>query len=167
MALSFARTVSVGDVMTAPVYTLDPEDSLKEAATLLASSKVSGAPVLDLSGKIVGILTEADILKTLEREADRAKVRAEEGYAFVLKVMSFRETAPRVMRALSAVRVREAMSRPVVTTSRDTPLDQVAREMSERSVNRMPVVEEDRLVGIVSRADIVRALVKFHLPAGD
>jgi CBS domain-containing protein len=163
MSLSLARPSTVSEVMTSPVYTLDQDDTLKEAALMLSSTRVSGAPVVDGSGKLVGILTEADILRALESEAEKAKVVPEAGYAHVLKVLPYREIAPKVLESLARAKVKDAMSKVVVTTTRPTALDEAAREMTERGVNRLPVVEDDRVVGIVSRADIVRALAKFHL----
>ncbi|HLF06736.1 MAG TPA: CBS domain-containing protein [Thermoplasmata archaeon] len=162
MSLTLARPATVADVMSAPVYSLDQEDTLKEAAVMLSTARISGAPVVDGSGKLVGILTEADILRALEGEAEKAKLVPEEGYAHVLKVLPYREIAPKVLESLARAKVRDVMSHVVVTAARGTSLDEAAREMTERGVNRLPVVEDDRVIGIISRADIVKALARFH-----
>ena len=118
------------DIMTRHVYTIPPEASIKDAASLLSQKSVSGVPVVDDKGKMIGMLTEADIISKVNREG---------------------------------LKVYEVMSRKITAVTEETPVDEIALLMSERKIKRVPVIRDDKLVGIVSRADIVRAVAEGHL----
>src|SRR5713226_7379182 len=107
------------DIMTRDVCTIPPEASVKDAASLLSQKRISGAPVIDDKGKMIGILTEADIISKVDREG---------------------------------LKVREIMSRNITAVTEETPVDEIALIMSERKIKRVPVMRNDKLVGIVSRA---------------
>jgi CBS domain-containing protein len=137
----------VADVMSTQVLTVRPETTLKEVAELLGSRGISGAPVVDEAGHVVGVVSEADILAK-ERKPRRAS-RLDRFFA--------RETADRKAAARTA---GEAMTAPAVTIGAERRVDAAAATMLDRSVNRLPVIDrEGLLVGIVTRADLVRAFV--------
>lgn len=122
--------MKIKDVMTKQVVTVASEASLKEAASVLAERRVSGLPVVDADGAVVGVISEADILS---KEAGENDART----------------------------VREAMTSPARTIGPGRPVAEAARRMLEEAVNRFPVVDEDgHLIGIVTRADLVRAFVR-------
>jgi CBS domain-containing protein len=133
--------------MTRDAITVSPETPLKEAAELLARHRVSGLPVVD-EAKVVGVLSEADIVarSTGSRES-RSLIRA---------FLSGRKHQPDV----GATRAGEAMTSPAITIAPQRPVAEAARVMVERKVNRLPVVDDSGLVGIVTRADLVRAYVR-------
>ncbi|WP_376795440.1 CBS domain-containing protein [Thermogemmatispora sp.] len=118
------------DIMTRTVYTIRPEASAQEAARLLDQKRISGAPVVDSDGRLIGMVTEADIISKVNREG---------------------------------LRVADIMSHELIVVSEETPLEEIAALLSERKIKRVPVVEHGRLVGIVSRADIVHAVAAGHL----
>lgn len=118
------------DIMTRTVYTIRPEASAQEAAQLLDQKRISGAPVVDEDGRLIGMVTEADIISKVNREG---------------------------------LRVADIMSHELIVVSEETPLEEIAALLSERKIKRVPVVENGRLVGIVSRADIVHAVAAGHL----
>jgi CBS domain-containing protein len=118
------------DIMTRHVFTIAPEASVRDAANLLAQKRISGVPVIDDTGKMIGMLTEADIISKVDREG---------------------------------LKVDEIMSRNITTVIEETPVDEIAHLMSERKIKRVPVVRDGKLVGIVSRADIVRAVAEGSL----
>ncbi|MBX5451576.1 CBS domain-containing protein [Thermogemmatispora sp.] len=118
------------DIMTRTVYTIRPEASAQEAAQLLDQKRISGAPVVDGDGRLIGMVTEADIISKVNREG---------------------------------LRVADIMSHELIVVSEETPLEEIAALLSERKIKRVPVVENGRLVGIVSRADIVHAVAAGHL----
>jgi CBS domain-containing protein len=137
----------VAEVMTTQVLTVRPETTLKEVAGLLGSRGISGAPVVDEAGHVVGVVSEADILAK-ERRPRRAS-RLDRLFA--------RGTVDRKAAARTA---GEAMTAPAVTIGADRRVDAAAAMMLDRSVNRLPVIDrEGLLVGIVTRADLVRAFV--------
>lgn len=131
----------VQDVMTADVATVRRETALKDAARALAERRISGMPVVDDAQAVVGVLSEADVL---------GKERTD----------STEDKSVEARRELDARTVGDAMSSPAITVEPHWPLASVAEQMVERGVNRLPVVQNGRLVGIVTRADLVRAFAR-------
>ena len=137
--------MKIANVMTTDVITVSPETGLKQVAELLAARGISGAPVVDESRRVVGVVSEADIL---------AKER-------------WPRTPSRLERLLgrdgldaktTARTAGEAMTAPAVTIGAERRVDAAAALMLDRSINRLPVVDvAGQLVGIVTRADLVRA----------
>jgi CBS domain-containing protein len=140
----------VEDVMTKEVLTVRAETSLKEAAGLLAQRQISGLPVVDAENHVVGVVSEGDILFK-ERDAER-KNRFERWFTLPL---------PEIMSKLEARTAGEAMSAPAITIEAKRPLAAAATTMIDEGVKRLPVVDQDgKLIGIISRADLVRAFVR-------
>jgi len=140
--------MKVKDVMTTDVATVPPDTPLKEVAALLAERRVSGVPVVAAEGDVVGVVSEADILFKECGEAGPQGV-----LAWLLE--------PGGPAKLDARTAREAMTSPARTIGPERPVAEAAKRMLEEAVNRFPVVDEDgRLIGIVTRADLVRAFVR-------
>jgi CBS domain-containing protein len=148
--------VKVRDLMTRDVLTLTPETPLKRAAELLARERISGAPVVDDDGRVVGVLSEADVLVKASAVAPRSGL-----LGWLL------EPAADYHDKIAATRVEEAMSTPVVTIAPDRGVHEAASLMIDLSVNRLPVIEDRELVGIVTRADIVRAFTRTDAQIAD
>ncbi|HST25350.1 MAG TPA: CBS domain-containing protein [Gaiellaceae bacterium] len=139
----------VEDVMTKQVKTVAPETPLKEVARLLTELRISGLPVMH-DGELVGVISEADIL---------IKERGTNPGLGGLVGLLFDETAD-IGRKLHALTAGEAMSSPPITIGPARPVSEAAGKMIDRIVNRLPVVDDGKLVGIVTRADLVRAFVR-------
>ncbi len=138
--------VRVLDIMTIDVITTTPSTYLKEAARVMVGAGVSGLPVVDESGTLVGIITEADFL---EREADRPQRR-------LLSAM-IEERGPIV----DAETVGEVMTREPVVIFPEATVTEAARVMAHHHVKRLPVVDSSgALVGIISRADVVAVFTR-------
>jgi CBS domain-containing protein len=118
------------DIMTRKVITIRPDASAQEAAQLLDRNRISGLPVVDNLGRIIGIITEADIISKVDREG---------------------------------LSVGDIMSREIIAVGEETPVSEIASLLTERRIKRVPVVCESRVVGIVSRTDIVHAVAQGHL----
>jgi CBS domain-containing protein len=146
-----ARTVTVSEVMTRDVVFLTPETPLKDAAVVIAERGVSGVPVSDQEGRVVGVLSETDLLVKQGGPPHRV------GGLFHWLVET--ASAPDAAK-LRARTVGEAMTAPAITIEPDQPVTEAARRIVERQVNRLPVVEDGRLVGIVTRADLVRLFTR-------
>jgi CBS domain-containing protein len=141
----------VEDVMTREVWTVRSETSLKEAAEILAQRHVSGLPVVDAEDHVVGVLSEGDILFK-ERGLQQKRGLLDRWLDLPL---------PDITSKLEARTAGEAMSAPAVTIGRKRPLTEAANTMIEEGVNRLPVVDaEGKLIGVISRADLVRAFVR-------
>ncbi|HEY7560636.1 MAG TPA: CBS domain-containing protein [Gaiellaceae bacterium] len=133
--------------MSRDVVTVSPQTPLKEAAELLAEHRISGVPVVDEEG-VVGVLSEADIVAR--------STGSRESRSLIREFLSPRNPEPEV----EATRAGEAMTSPAITIPLERTVAEAARVMVERGVNRLPVVDGSQLVGIVTRADLVRAFVR-------
>lgn len=143
--------MKIEKLMRTDVITVAPSTSLKDAAALLVQHRISGLPVCDDDGRVVGVLSEADILVKEGGPNERDGL-----LAWVLG-----GDLPDATAKLRARTVGEAMTAPAITIAPHRLAVSAAREMVERNVNRLPVVDLDgNLVGIVTRADLVRAFIR-------
>jgi len=142
------------DVMTTDVITVDPETTVQSLATLLAERGISGAPVVDASGHLVGVISEGDLLHraeigTARRHRERRRSWWLDDYAS--------EVAREYVKDHGRT-VKDVMTRDVVTVTEETELADVAALLEVKRIKRVPVVRDDKVVGIISRANIVRAV---------
>ena len=144
---------TIGEVMTKDVLTVSPETPLKDVARLLVERRISGVPVVDLTGAVVGVVSEADLLI---KEAGEENVTPRRMGWLLGEGHEAGERRSKV----AAVDAGQAMTGPAVTGSPDMPVGTAAALMTERRVNRLPVVQDGRLVGIVTRADLIRSFVR-------
>ena len=145
---------TAADIMSADVITVHEDAKVHELAQLMAEHKISGVPVVNDSDQVVGIVTEGDMV---EMDADIHFPHYVSFLDSVIFLESTRKFDERV-RHVFASSVRDIMTTEVETVQKDTPLHDIATLMSDRKVNRLPVLDGDRLVGIVTRADVVRAM---------
>jgi CBS domain-containing protein len=136
--------------MTKDVITIGPEASLKDLAGILAERGISGLPVVDGEGQLIGVVSEADVLL---KEAGPDK-RSGGFWGWLLS------GGPLTDAKLAARTVGEAMTSPALSIEASRAVHEAARMMTEYAVNRLPVVEDGKLVGIVTRADLVRAFTR-------
>ena len=144
--------MKAADVMTPNVLTVGPESSVAQAIRLMLDNSVSGVPVLAADRKLVGILTEGDLLRRSETGTERHRPR------WLEILMGPGRAAGEYVRTHGR-KVADIMSTDVVSVAGDTPLDEVVGLMERRRIKRVPVVEGEALVGIVSRADLLRSLL--------
>ena len=114
------------DIMTKDIITVSPTMSVKTLAMTLIKNQISGAPVAGKHGKIVGVVSEADIVAKKGKD------------------------------------VRSIMSKKVISVAENTPVEQIAQLMTTHAIKRLPVMNGESIVGIVSRADIVSAIAQGH-----
>jgi CBS domain-containing protein len=146
--------MNVGSIMRGTVVTVRRETPLREVARLLVEHAISGVPVVDDAGMVVGVVSEADFV-IRERGAVPGRARLFDRLFGGESRPSTEELAK-----LHATTAGEAMTAPAITVAPDAALSEAARIMVARAINRLPVVADGRLVGIVSRADLVRAFVR-------
>jgi CBS domain-containing protein len=148
----------VKDVMTRPVVGVDADASLAEAAARMSRKGISGLPVLAKGGRLVGVLSQKDLLRVL---SERAGLRVPGGILdLVLSPGSEArpDLAERCRRVLDATRVRAVMSRPARSIGPEVLLDDAVRLLVAQKINRLPVVSGRRVVGIVTRTDLLGGL---------
>ncbi|MCC7276252.1 MAG: CBS domain-containing protein [Alphaproteobacteria bacterium] len=149
--------MKVAEVMTTPVISVEPSTGIAEAARLMIAHRISGLPVVARDGVLVGMVSEGDFLRRGELGTERKRSSWLE-----LLVGTGRSAGDYVQS--HGRKIGEVMTQDVVTTSRDTPLEEVVEIMSRRRIKRLPVLEGGKLVGIVTRSDLLRALTRV-LPA--
>lgn len=149
--------MKASEVMTARVVTTTPEASVEDVARTMLRDRISGVPVLDANEQLVGIVTEGDLLRRAEIGTERSRSR------WLQFVVSPGRLAQEYVDA-HARKVGEVMTRDVVSVGPDTPLAEVVALMESRRIKRMPVLAGGKLVGIISRADLLQALTRL-LPA--
>jgi CBS domain-containing protein len=142
------------DVMTTDVITVDPDMTIQALATLLAERGISGAPVVDSGGQLVGVISEGDLLHRAEiGTARRHRVRRRSWW-----LDHFASDLAREYVKSHGRTVADIMTRDVVSVTEDTDLADVAALLEARRIKRVPVMRDGKVVGIISRANIVRAV---------
>jgi CBS domain-containing protein len=157
--------MKASDVMVSPVITTNPSCSVKEVARLLLERRISAVPVVDHQGKIVGIVSEGDLLHRSEAGTQRHR-------SWWLVGLTADETLAAEYVKAHARTVADVMTSKVITATPDTPLHEVAALLEENSVKRVPIVSNGQLVGIVSRANLIQAVAtskgeRLEIPVSD
>jgi len=154
--------MKVKDIMKTEVITLKPTDTLNEAVKKFAEKDIHGAPVVDDENKIIGILTEKDILSELKTKTTKLSLIFPSSHALG---MTFQEsiTQQEVREAFKEVgetKVDEVMKKNVITTAPDDLIVEIAVKMVNENVHRLPVVDDGEVVGFITRADIIKGLAE-------
>ncbi len=132
----------VGERMSKPVITITPDTPLQEALAMMRKEKVRRFPVVDKHGKLVGIVSEKDLLNASPSDATTLSIWE-------------------VNYWLSKVTVEEIMTKEVITTCVDCPIEEAARIMADRKIGALPVMEENRLVGIITETDLFKIFLEL------
>lgn len=140
------------DVMTERVICVDVKETIFDAAELLLGAGVSAAPVVNDKGAVVGIVSEADLLR-------RAEIDTVPRKSWWSRLLATESTSAREFVGAHSRKVSDVMTRSVVTAEEDTPLDELVDLMEKNNVKRIPILRADKLVGIVSRANLLEALL--------
>ena len=155
--------MQASDVMTIGAATIHPDAPIEEAARLMLLHRISGLPVIDDMGKLVGMVTEGDLLRG---PGDDERSNGPRGLQRLLGSTDLN----RLPRLPPLMNVADAMTRPPITVSENTPVAEVvATTLQRHGIKRVPVVREAHVVGIVSRADLLRELARLaeEMPAAN
>jgi CBS domain-containing protein len=137
------------DVMTIKIVRISPDNSVRQAAKMMLDNQVSGIPVVDDDGHLLGIISEGDLIRRTELGSDATLAE---------KAMPAKDRASAYVKR-SSWRVGDAMTSELVTIDEDASLTRVAQLMQERGIKRIPVTRAGELVGIVSRADLLQGIL--------
>ena len=144
--------MKASDIMTAQVITVNPDTAVRHIAALLYKHRISAVPVLD-DGKLVGIVSEADLLHRHEIGTEGTARSS----SWWLQLLSADRSVAEYVKS-HATRARDIMTKDVISVAPDTPIAHIARLFEKHRVKRVPVLQSGRLVGIVSRSNLVQAL---------
>ena len=150
--------MQVSDIMTRELVSVAPDASIDAAIDLMLDHHISGLPVIDKAGRLVGILTEGDLLWRPEIGTQRERSNWRDAF------VGTRGAARKYVHS-HGVRVKDVMTADPVVVAEDASLDDVVRLMEARGVKRLPVTRQGAVIGIVSRANLIRALVAHHRQA--
>ena len=141
-------------IMTRPVITVTPETTIVEAANIMLQQHVSGLPVVNATGKLVGIVSEGDFIRRSEIGTQRKRGR------WLRFILGPGKSASDFVHEHGR-KISEVMTRSPLTITEDTALDEIVELMEKNNVKRLPVIRADKVVGIVSRANLLQAVASL------
>jgi CBS domain-containing protein len=147
------------DVMVRDVITVRPDDEVAAAIKLVAEHDVSALPVVDDGGKVVGVISEADLMR-------REEIGTERHRSWWLEAMTPDATLAGEFAKAHGRKVREIMSDTVVSATEETPLGEIAGLLEKHRIKRVPILRDGKLAGIVSRSNLIQALATSDVAAG-
>jgi len=143
------------DIMTTKIITVTPETAVSELAQILATANIGGAPVVDEEGRLLGVVTESDLI-------DQTKKVHIPTVVAILDSLIFLERPDKMekdIRKIAGTVVGDIYSKNPVTVSEETPLDEIATIMAKKHVHTLPVMRGGQLVGVIGKGDIIRTLM--------
>src|SRR6516225_4390543 len=143
--------LTAADVMTTDVITVSPETTVREIAILLHSKRISGVPVIDAAGHILGIVTEGDLVL---REA----ITGEHRRSWWLSLFDDPSVLARDYAKTHGRVAKDIMTTSVISVGPTAPLSEIAKTLERHRIKRVPVIKDDKLVGIVTRSNLLQAL---------
>jgi CBS domain-containing protein len=143
--------MNAADVMVSNVITVGPDATVQEVAGILLKNKISAVPVVDQGGKILGIVSEGDMLRRVESHSLRHR-------SWWLRLLTADRTFRDEFVKSHSHKVVDVMTPKVLTVSPETPLGEIASVLERNAIKRVPVVKDGKLVGLVSRANLLQAI---------
>ena len=144
------------DIMTKKVITVSPQTTVLDLARLLAEHKINGAPVVDKGGRLLGVVTQNDLIDQAKKFELPHVVTILDAHFYLERPSTSKKNLEKMVGNL----VSDVMTAPPVTISADLALDEIASIMARRNVHTLPVLEDDTIIGIIGKIDIIRALAQ-------
>jgi len=144
------------DIMTKEVVTVTPQTGVRELAALLLDRKISGAPVVDEAGKVLGVVTESDLVFLNKKVHLPTAVAILDAFVF----LESPEKTARELKKMAGTKVGDICSQSLISVSPETSLEELATLMAEQKVHTLPVMAGDALVGVIGKADIIRTIAQ-------
>jgi CBS domain-containing protein len=149
--------MKAADVMTSKVITVGPDAQLQNVAQTLLANRISAMPVVAADGKLIGIISEGDLMRRIESGTERRR-------SWWLELMTGREVLAAEYVKEHSRKVSDVMTRDVITVKPETPLGEIATILERNGIKRVPVVQDGKVVGIISRANLLQALASYRAP---
>jgi CBS domain-containing protein len=140
------------DVMTTAVVTVDPETKIDDIARRLIENRISAVPVVDGVGKLCGLVSEGDLMRRPESRTERHR-------SWWLEALTSPEELTRDYVKTHGLHARDVMTHPVITVPEDATVEEIASILEKHRIKRVPVLRNGKLVGIVSRANLLHGLI--------
>ena len=144
------------NIMTSEVITVKENATVRELAALLLTNNISGAPVVDDAGKVIGVVTEGDLI------FQNKKVHLPTAFA-ILDAFVFLERPEKMeleLKKIAGSKVGDICSRKLISVGPETELEELATLMAEKKIHTLPVMSEGRLVGVIGKSDIIRTIAQ-------
>ncbi|TCP68923.1 CBS domain protein [Heliophilum fasciatum] len=151
-----SRERKASDIMTREVATVYSDATIAEVVKLLLEKRISGVPVISRQGAVLGVISEGDLLYKDKKLHYPSYITILDGVFFLESPKRFEEEFKKSI----ALKAEELMTRDALTVEEDATIAEMATLMTENKINRLPVVAHGKLVGIVTRADIIRAMTE-------
>lgn len=148
------RNIKVSDILSKRLISVHPKQSVKEAADLFAKENITGAPVVDDSSKLIGVVSDTDLVMQDVRFHFPTFIHLLDSFVFL---QSFNRFETELKKAVGA-KVEDVMTKDVITATKENTVEDIATLMVEKNVDRIPIIEENRVVGIVTKGDIVKLI---------
>jgi len=147
--------LNASDIMSTEVITVTEETSLQELARIMYERHINGVPVVDDQGRLKGIICESDLIRR-DRKLHIPTVVAIFDAVFYLESS---RTLEKEIARINASKVKDLYTKEVVTVNEKTPIDEIATLMTQKKVYTIPVMDGQRIVGIIGKADLIRTLM--------
>ena len=144
------------DIMTTEVVTVTPQTGVRELAALLLERHISGAPVVDEAGKVLGVVTESDLVFLNKKVHLPTAVAILDAFVF----LESPDKTARELKKMAGTKVGDICSQNLISVSPETSLEELATLMAEQKVHTLPVMAGDALVGVIGKADIIRTIAQ-------
>ncbi len=144
------------EIMTTDVITVGSDDTVEDVIKILLENKISGVPVINENKEVIGVVSEGDLIIRNQEIRPPAFIQILGGVIYLDDPEDFREE----LRKAFAYKVADIMTVVPATVDEDTPIEEIVTLMSGEGINRVPVVRDDKLVGIVTRADIIKSMAE-------
>jgi CBS domain-containing protein len=144
------------DIMTREVVTVEQTSSVKEVARILSERRISGMPVVDEQGKLIGVVTESDLIYQTKKVHIPTVMNLFDSFIFLENP----DQLEKELKKMAASTAGDICVRDVRTVGPDTPLDEIATIMAEKNVHTLPVMDGSTMVGVIGKSDIIRTLIK-------
>jgi CBS domain-containing protein len=146
--------MKAADVMVTNVITVGPDARVQDVAQILLNARISGVPVVGSNGELIGIVSEGDLMRRVEAGTGRRR-------PWWLVMLTGKEVLAAEYIKEHSRKVSDVMSRQVITAAPDAPLSEIVHLLEKNAIKRVPIVDKGKLVGIVSRANLLQALASL------
>lgn len=148
----------ISEIMKTDVYTVSDEATIKEVLQMLVESKTSGLPIVNAKNQVVGFISDGDIMKFIAKQNPR-----------IIDMTSFitvwydTESFEKKLHDLMELSVMEVATTKLISVDTDYDIDEVAKVLGEKKIKKVPVLEDGKLAGVISRSDILRYILGVYL----